>query len=96
MKTMNTSTCFPISELISQCGHAVMSRRRVTNRSHPPLSSPFHNAEFLLAYLIGPSESSLFYFNPSSVSILGFFSPFARRRWQAEQSLVIVWPSALL
>jgi hypothetical protein len=36
------------------------------------------------------------YFIPIVVRILGFSSPDARTSWQAEQSLVMVWPSALV
>ncbi len=36
------------------------------------------------------------YFIPRSVRILGFSSPAARTSWHAEQSLVMVWPSALV
>jgi len=36
------------------------------------------------------------YFIPRSVRILGFSSSAARTWWHAEQSLVIVWPSALV
>jgi hypothetical protein len=36
------------------------------------------------------------YFIPRSVKTLGFSSPAARTSWHAEQSLVMVWPSALV
>ena len=36
------------------------------------------------------------YFIPKSVSTLGFSSPVAKSWWHAEQSFVIVWPSALV
>ncbi len=36
------------------------------------------------------------YFIPRSVRTFGFSSPVARTSWQAEQSLVMVWPSLLV
>src|SRR6266700_6520761 len=36
------------------------------------------------------------YFSPRSVRTLGFDSSTASRLWQAEQSFVIIWPSALV
>jgi hypothetical protein len=36
------------------------------------------------------------YFNPRSVKTLGCSSAVAKNSWQAEQSLVMVWPSALV
>jgi hypothetical protein len=36
------------------------------------------------------------HFIPRSVNTLGFSSPAARTWWHAEQSFVMVWPSALV